>query len=105
MTATLSVTIGSDLSSATLRGRRWQMTCPISDLGRWLAFYQGLRDRENGRFARFYAPAVAAIEAALKLVNTTTPNPDITNIREEREAFPAGNGRMGNQGARGDNPE
>ncbi len=44
-------------------GIGWSETFDVSDLPGKLAFYRGLRDRASGRFARFYEPTVAALEA------------------------------------------
>lgn len=96
------------LGHVTARGKR----------GEWISFLP----TRWGRATIFWRPATSLLAARNALIadtmdwlrlaglraegpDTTTPHPDITNIREEREAFPAGNGRTGNQGARGDNPE
>lgn len=41
----------------------WSGQYPVADLARWAAFYRRLRDRREGRYARFYAPTVEALEA------------------------------------------
>lgn len=60
------------MTTATLtpcRGRvrlctgSWSDTFPVDQLPRWLAFYRRMRDRNRGRYARFYAPTVEALEA------------------------------------------
>lgn len=40
----------------------WCQTFPAGELPGKLRFYRGLRDRAGGRFAKHYAPAVAALE-------------------------------------------
>lgn len=41
----------------------WSGSFPISDLRSQIAFYRGLRDRKGGRYAAYYQPTVAALEA------------------------------------------
>lgn len=45
-----------------MRHGDWRRDIALSELPRWLAFYRGLRDRDGGRFAGFYAPQVEALE-------------------------------------------
>ncbi len=46
-----------------LRQGPWGHEITVSDYPRWLAMYRALRDRDKGRFARFYAQPVQALEA------------------------------------------
>ena len=53
----------------TARGRiimrqgAWGHEIAVADYPRWLAFFRALRDRDKGRYARFYAQTVEALEA------------------------------------------
>lgn len=50
----------------------WQNVYPIADLPAWLAFYREMRDRRAGRYAQFYTPTVAALEALQAQVTDDT---------------------------------
>lgn len=41
----------------------WSATFPVEDLQKHLEFYRGLRDRQGGRFARFFVRTVDGLEA------------------------------------------
>lgn len=41
----------------------WRQKVPAADLAKWITLYRGLRDREGGRFARFYAQPIEVLEA------------------------------------------
>lgn len=56
----------------------WHMDVAHADLGRWLALFRQLRDRNKpkagpGPYHQFYADDVAAIEAAMKGVGDGFP--------------------------------
>lgn len=55
-----------------MRSDRWRMVVPVSEYGMWLKFYRRMRDRQNGRFARFYAQPVQALEAIESKVKEVT---------------------------------
>lgn len=40
----------------------WTGSFPVEELGEWLRFYRGLRDRKGGRFAVHFAQTVRALE-------------------------------------------
>lgn len=40
----------------------WTGSFPVEELGEWLRFYRGLRDRKGGKYAASYAPMVEALE-------------------------------------------
>ncbi len=41
----------------------WSGSFPLSRLPSQIAFYRGLRDRKGGKYAAFYQPTLAALEA------------------------------------------
>lgn len=61
MTA-VSATISPDGLTVTLTQDKWSTSFPKAALPRWVDLYQGLRDREGGRFAHFYAASALALE-------------------------------------------
>lgn len=40
----------------------WDIVLPLDRLPTWIGFHRRLRDRQNGRFARFYADDIKALE-------------------------------------------
>lgn len=44
----------------------WTARFPVTELPAQLRFYRHLRDRKDGRYARFHAPTVAALEAVAR---------------------------------------
>ncbi len=61
-------------SGATAKMKRgdWSMSCPATDLPKWLTFYRGLIARRPAS-ATFYAPCVASIEAAMTRAGMRVP--------------------------------
>lgn len=45
-----------------MRRGGWEGSFPVEELGEWLRFYRGLRDRKGGRFAGHFAQTVRALE-------------------------------------------
>ena len=55
--------IAADMAHVAMRHGAWSHTITLADYPRWLAMYRALRDRQQGRFAKFYAQPVQALEA------------------------------------------
>ncbi len=55
--------LSADGSTVIHESDNWQGRFPVTDLPRWIAFYQRLRDRKSGRYHASYADDVAALEA------------------------------------------
>lgn len=47
-----------------MKKKAWSMTCPASDLPKWIRLYTALRDRAHGAFRKFYEQDVADLLAA-----------------------------------------
>lgn len=70
----MKATLSADRQTLTMKSGDWSMTCPASDLDKWLAFYRGLWERggkgkgQPGPYARFYEPSVKALERVKKMM-------------------------------------
>lgn len=51
-----------DGSSVLMVRGAWRQTVPAAEIKGWVKFYSAMRDRERGRFAAFYAPAVEVLK-------------------------------------------
>ena len=61
--AVLSVTLSPDRQQVIMSKRSWRQDIARAALPHWIALYRQLATREGGRFARFYAHDLAALEA------------------------------------------
>lgn len=59
----LSVTLSPDRQRVIMAKQMWRQDIARADLPRWIALYRRLATREGGRFARFYARDLTALEA------------------------------------------
>lgn len=64
-----------DQSAVVLIKGRWRARIAVADYPKWVNLYRGLRDRDGGRFARFYIQSVEAMEAAAKALGIAVPVP------------------------------
>lgn len=64
-----------DQSAVILVKGRWRLRVPVAEYPTWVNLYRRLRDREGGRFARFYIQSVEAMEAAAKALGIAVPVP------------------------------
>ena len=68
MSEAITVTIAPDKATFSMVDGQWSQTLPIDQLPAQIMFYRRLYDRENKRYAKFYAPTVKAlIKAQLEL--------------------------------------
>lgn len=63
-----------DKSAVVFAGSRFRATIPVADLPSWVALYRRLRDREGGKFARFYVQQAEALESAAKTLGIPVPD-------------------------------
>ena len=64
----LTATITPDGQHVHLRGQLWSGEIfPVSALPAKIAFYEALRDRRGGRYAKHYEPTVKALKRAQKI--------------------------------------
>ena len=54
--------LSADRTMVLLRRATWRGDFPVEALPRWIAFYEGLRDRSHGRYRNTYQPMVEALE-------------------------------------------
>lgn len=54
--------LSADGQTVRFRTGQWGEAFPADRIGDKLKFYRGLRDRANGRYAKFYEPAVKCLE-------------------------------------------
>jgi hypothetical protein len=54
--------LNRDQSKVIMMQGAWRAEFSTAELPRWIKMYRGLRDRKEGRYARLYAPSVAALE-------------------------------------------
>lgn len=50
----MKVLISADGQTVRMRKKAWAMSCPATDLPRWIKTYTDLRDRRAGAFAADY---------------------------------------------------
>lgn len=62
----LTATLSKDRHRVVLVKQMWRLDCPIADLPRWITLYRDLHDRQDGRFARFYAADLLVLERLQK---------------------------------------
>lgn len=55
--------LSEDGSTVLLSRGGWAGSFPLSRLPSQIAFYRRLRDRKGGKYAAFYQPTLAALEA------------------------------------------
>lgn len=55
--------LSEDGSAVLLSRGGWSGSFPLSRLPSQIAFYRGLRDRKGSKYAAFYQPTLAALEA------------------------------------------
>ncbi len=41
----------------------WRLSCPSTDLPKWINFHERMRDRANGKYAKFYVQPIAVLKA------------------------------------------
>ena len=63
----LTATVTADGQHINLRGQLWSETFPASALPHKIAFYEALRDRRGGAYAKHYEPTVKALQRAQKI--------------------------------------
>lgn len=63
----LTATVTADGQHINLRGRFWSETFHADDLPHKIAFYEALRDRNRGAYAKHYDPTVTALQRAAKI--------------------------------------
>ena len=63
----LTAIVAADGQHINLRGRHWSETFHASALPDKIAFYERLRDRRGGAFAKHYEPTVKALQRAQKI--------------------------------------
>lgn len=51
-----------DKQTCIFEGRTYRCAFHVSKLQEWLRFYRRLRDRDGGRYRKFFEPSVAALE-------------------------------------------
>lgn len=54
--------LSQDGRTVHLRRGGWTGSFAVEELGEWLRFYRGLRDRKDGRFSVYYAQTVRELE-------------------------------------------
>ncbi|MDP2047585.1 MAG: hypothetical protein Q8K33_01645 [Cypionkella sp.] len=52
----------------------WRMRMPVAQLPDWVRLYRRLRDRENGKYSKFYIQPTEALEAAAKTLGIPVPD-------------------------------
>ena len=68
------VTATEDNTAVTMIGNRWRNKLPVAELPGFIAMYRRLRDRDGGKYARFYAADTAALEAAASALGIHAPD-------------------------------
>lgn len=63
-----------DKSAVIFASGDWRMRIAVADLPNWVRLYRGLRDRLNGKFAKFYVQPTEALEAAAKTLGIPVPD-------------------------------
>lgn len=58
----MKAVLSADRSHVFMAGRQWQGVFPVEELDVKIAFYRGLAERKDARYARHYAPDLAALE-------------------------------------------
>ena len=63
-----------DKSAVVLVKGSWRDRIPAEKLPVYVRLYRDLRDRENGKFARFYEQPTLALEACAKAMGIPVPD-------------------------------
>lgn len=71
---TLRVIPTLDKTAVVLIGNQWRNKLPVAELPGFIALYRRLRDRDGGKYARFYAADTAALEAAASALGIHAPD-------------------------------
>ena len=64
--------LSADGLSFTIKMNEWSDLRPIASLGEQIAFYEGLRDRKDGQFAKHYVRTVDALKSLKERIAENT---------------------------------